>query len=216
MIYQVFFVFLLIFFICILFYNYYFLRTPKRKIPYDNNLFVSPANWKIIAVIKQNELKSKKNPLYKKNSEVIDDWTKGFEEWATLISIMMTPFDAHYQKAPMLSTLIDEEYEEGRLFNAMKSGEKMSSTFQNEYNSLLFKTPENYKFRIIQIAWFFARRIVDYIEIDQEIKQWDTIGLIKFWSQVSIILDKHFEIIAKKWDKVIDWETILAKKKVTK
>jgi hypothetical protein len=52
----------------------------------------------------------------------------------------------------MLSTLIDEEYEEGRLFNAMKSGEKMSSTFQNEYNSLLFKTPENYKFRIIQIA----------------------------------------------------------------
>jgi phosphatidylserine decarboxylase len=64
----------------------------------------------------------------------------------------MTPFDAHYQKAPMLSTLIDEEYEEGRLFNAMKSGEKMSSTFQNEYNSLLFKTPENYKFRIIQIA----------------------------------------------------------------
>lgn len=72
----------------------------------------------------------------------------------------MTPLDVHYQKAPLESTLLESHYEEGRFFNAMRTGKTMNSTFQNEYQSMLFETPENYKFRVIQIAGFVARRIV--------------------------------------------------------
>ena len=132
-------VFLLIAFI--LYYKFYFLRNPKRKIPHKSKLFVSPANWKVIAIIRQDELTDKNSALYKENDVVIDDWTEGFS-WATLVSIMMTPFDVHFQKAPTDATLMTQNYEEGYFYNAMKTKKGMRSTFQNEYNNMLFWTDE--------------------------------------------------------------------------
>ena len=203
-------IFLLVGFI--LYYRFYFLRNPSRKIPHDNRLFVSPANWKIIAVIRQRDLKNKNSELYKENDVVIDDWTDGFK-WATLVSIMMTPFDVHFQKAPMDATIIAQDYEEWYFYNAMKTKKWMRSTFQNEYNNMLFWTDEGYRFRVIQIAWFFARRIVPYLHLQDQVKQGDPIGHIKFGSQVSVVLDNNFTVKVKVWDRVIDWETVLAVKK---
>ena len=203
-------VFLLIAFI--LYYKFYFLRNPKRKIPHKSKLFVSPANWKVIAIIRQDELTDKNSALYKENDVVIDDWTEGFS-WATLVSIMMTPFDVHFQKAPTDATLMAQNYEEGYFYNAMKTKKGMRSTFQNEYNNMLFWTDEGYLFRVIQIAWFFARRIVPYLNLQDVVKQGDPIGHIKFGSQVSVILDNNFKVKVKVWDKVVDWETVLAIKK---
>lgn len=196
----------------VIFYKFYFLRNPIRDIPNDNNLFVSPANWKIIAIIHQDDLKNEKTELYKEHNIVIDDWTEWFSG-GTLISIMMTPLDVHFQKAPTKSKLILQEYQEWRFFNATKTKKQMRSTFQNEYNSMLFETPEWYHYRVIQIAWFVARRIVPGLKIDDQVIQWQEIWHIKLWSQVSIILDNNFDITANVWDEVIDWETIIAKKK---
>ena len=203
-------VFLLIAFI--LYYKFYFLRNPKRKVPHKSKLFVSPANWKVIAIIRQDELTDKNSALYKENDVVIDDWTEGFS-WATLVSIMMTPFDVHFQKAPTDATLMTQNYEEGYFYNAMKTKKGMRSTFQNEYNNMLFWTDEGYRFRVIQIAWFFARRIVPYLKLQDVVKQGDPIGHIKFGSQVSVILDNNFKVKVKVWDKVVDWETVIAVKK---
>jgi len=203
-------IFLLLAFV--LYYRFYFLRNPSRNIPKDDSLFVSPANWKVIAVIHQNELTDKNSELYKANNVVIDDWTEGFS-WATLVSIMMTPFDVHFQKAPTAATLIAQDYTEGYFYNAMKTKKGMRSTFQNEYNNMLFWTDEGYRFRVIQIAWFFARRIVPYLSLQDQVSQWDPIWHIKFWSQVSVILDDNFEVKVNVWDKVIDWETVIAVKK---
>ena len=196
----------------LLFYEFYFLRNPVRNIPDDDNLFVSPANWRVIAIIHQDDLTNKKTELYKKNFVVINDWTEGFS-WAHLVSIMMTPFDVHFQKAPLHATLIAQNYQPWHFFNAMKTKEGMKSTFQNEYNNMLFQTPEWYRFRVIQIAWFFARRIVPYLNLQDEVFHGQGIWHIKFWSQVSIIFDDNFEIQTHVWDKVIDWETVLAIKK---
>lgn len=126
---------------------------------------------------------------------------------------MMTPLDVHYQKAPLAAKLIKEDYEEGSFLNAMKKDQEMKSTFQNEYNSMLFVTPEGYRFRILQIAGFVARRIVDFLELEQNVEQGESIGLIKLGSQVSIILDENFEVLAQTGDVVIDGETVLARKK---
>ncbi len=92
----------------LLFYRFYFLRSPERAVPNDDTLFVSPANGKIIAIINQDELKAGETQLYKENKEVIDDRTAGFGSGATLISIMMTPLDVHYQKAPLASKLLEQ------------------------------------------------------------------------------------------------------------
>jgi phosphatidylserine decarboxylase len=47
----------------------------------------------------------------------------------------------------------------------------MKSTFQNEYNNMLYITPEGYKFRIIQIAGKLARRIVSLLEPNDIVEQ---------------------------------------------
>lgn len=51
----------------------------------------------------------------------------------------------------------------------------MDSTFQNEYQSMLFETPEGFQFRIIQIAGFVARRIVGYLQPNQSVLQGEKI-----------------------------------------
>ena len=48
------------------FYAFYFLRSPQRAIPNNDELFVSPANGKIIAIIPFDE-NLKKTELYKKH-----------------------------------------------------------------------------------------------------------------------------------------------------
>ena len=53
---------------------------------------------------------------------------------------------------------------------------------------------------------------MNYLQPEQTVKQWEIIGLIKLGSQVSVVLDHNFEVLAKVGDKVIDGETIIAKK----
>ena len=54
---------------CIAFYRCYFLRKPLRDIPADENIFISPANGKIIAIIKNP---TDNTIIYKDNHEVLD------------------------------------------------------------------------------------------------------------------------------------------------
>lgn len=190
------------------FYFLFFLRNPIRDIPNDQSLFVSPANGKIIAIIKNP---TKKDFLYKNNNKVLDNFIEWIWEWATMLSIMMTPMNVHYQKAPLDAKLVNQEYVQWKKMNAMKDSKNLEATLQNEYNSMLFETSQGVRYKVIQIAWFVARRIVPYLNINQEVKQWDIIGLIKFWSQVTVIFDKNIKIIAKVWDVVVDGETVLWK-----
>ena len=51
------------------------------------------------------------------------------------------------------------------------------------------------------------------MKLQDVVKQGDPIGHIKFGSQVSVILDNNFKVKVKVWDKVVDWETVIAVKK---
>lgn len=197
---------------CIAFYRCYFLRQPYRNIPNDENVFVSPANGEIIAII---ENPTDNTVIYKDNNHVLDHFIDGIGSWATMVSIMMTPLNVHYQRSPNNATLIEEKYVRWRRRNAMKKDPTMRSTLQNEYNAMLFESDNWVRYRIVQIAWTMARRIVSFIDVEDEVEQWEVIGLIKFWSQVTIIFDNNVEVIAKIWDKVVDWETVLARIKET-
>jgi len=195
---------------CIAFYRCYFLREPIRNIPDDENIFVSPANGKIIAIIKNP---TDNTVIYKDNHEVLDHFIDWIGSGATMVSIMMTPLNVHYQRSPNNATLIEEKYVRWRRRIATKTDPTMKSTLQNEYNAMLFEMDNWVRYRIIQIAWAVARRIVSYVDIDDEVEQGDVIWLIKFWSQVTIIFDSNVEVIAHKGDIVIDGETVLAKMK---
>ncbi len=193
---------------CIAFYRCYFLRQPFRNVPDDKDLFISPANWKIIAIIKNP---TDHTVIYKDNNAVLDHFIDWIGSWATMVSIMMTPMNVHYQRSPNDATLIEEKYVRWKKRNAMKKDPTMKSTLQNEYNAMLFESDNWVRYRIIQIAWAMARRIVSFVDIDDEVEQWEVIWLIRFWSQVTIIFDSNVEVIANIWDKVVDGETVLAR-----
>ena len=195
---------------CIAFYRCYFLRQPFRNVPDDKDLFVSPANWKIIAIIKNP---TDHTVIYKDNNAVLDHFIDWIGSWATMVSIMMTPMNVHYQRSPNDAILIEEKYVRWKKRNAMKKDPTMKSTLQNEYNAMLFESDNWVRYRIIQIAWAMARRIVSFVDIDDEVEQWEVIWLIRFWSQVTIIFDSNVEVIANIWDKVVDGETVLARMK---
>ncbi|MDR3168833.1 MAG: phosphatidylserine decarboxylase [Candidatus Peribacteria bacterium] len=196
--------------LCVLFYFLYFLRSPHRTIPKSEELFVSPANGRVIKII---ENPTADTPLYKHNHKVLDNFIEGIGSGATLVVIMMTPFDVHYQRAPSNATLIKQTYTPGKKKNATKNAGSLEATLQNEYNAMLFEREDGIRFRVIQIAGFLARRVVSYIKPDDKVQQGEIIGLIRFGSQVSIIFDKNIEVLVKEGEKVIDGETILAKLK---
>ncbi|MDD2537549.1 MAG: phosphatidylserine decarboxylase [Candidatus Absconditabacteria bacterium] len=201
-------VFIFAFLVTLVFYFFYFLRQPERSILHDPSVFVSPANGKIIAII---ENPTDDTVLYKNNNKVLDHFIDGIGSGATMISIMMTPMDVHYQRAPSDATLIEQQYVEGRKLNAMRGSESLKATLQNEYNAMLFEREDGVRYRVIQIAGFVARRIVPYLQVEDVVRQGDIIGLIKFGSQVTIIFDSNVEIVAKVGDVVIDGETLLAR-----
>jgi phosphatidylserine decarboxylase precursor-related protein len=55
-----------------------------------------------------------------------------------------------------------------------------------------------------------ARRIEDYVQPDQNVKQGDVIGLIKLGSQVTVILPHNTIIKTKVGETVTDGETVIA------
>lgn len=65
----IFWILMLIIVFCVGFYRCYFLRQPLRKVPNDENIFVSPANGEIIAII---ENPTDNTAIYKDNHYVLD------------------------------------------------------------------------------------------------------------------------------------------------
>ena len=166
--------------LCVGFYRCYFLRQPLRKIPNNSNLFVSPANGEIIAII---ENPTEETALYKKNKRVLNNFIEWIWSWATMVSIMMTPLNVHYQRSPNNATLIEQVYVKWKKLNAMDTDSTMKSTLQNEYNAMLFETSKWVRYKIIQIAWTVARRIVynekwyDWLDLDLRLQS----SLIIMW-----------------------------------
>ena len=207
----IFWILMLIIVFCVGFYRCYFLRQPLRKIPNDKNIFVSPANGEIIAIIKNP---TENTAIYKDNHYVLDHFVNWIWSWATMVSIMMTPANVHYQRSPNNARLIEKVYVHWKKRNAMKTDPTMKSTLQNEYNAMLFETDSWVRYKIVQIAGTVARRIVSLVDVEDVVTQWEVIWLIKFGSQVTIIFDNNIEVTANVWDKVVDWETVLWKLKI--
>lgn len=192
---------------CLAFYRFWFLRLPERNIPKNNSVFVAPANGVIVSVQPWN---TQTLQVTKQKFGVINVWTKDVDTAGTIISIQMDPTNVHYQRAPVQSKIIKTHYQTGSFNNAVVMSNEYGIRFENEHNEILMETQTGVRYKIIQIAGFLARRIVDYVEPGQEVRQGDVIGLIKLGSQVTVILPTGVTVLAKKGDITIDGETILA------
>ena len=192
---------------CLGYYKFWFLRQPERNIPHNPSVFVSPANGKVVSVKRWNTESLRE---HKGDMGFINVWTKDVDTAGIIISIQMDPTNVHYQRAPTDAKLISEKYTTGSFHNAVVMSNDYGIRFENEHNEMLFESNHGVRYKVIQIAGFLARRIVDFVEKDQVVKQGDVIGLIKLGSQVTVLLPHGLNVLVEPGNISVDGETVLA------
>ena len=199
-----------LFLFVISYYFFWFLRQPERKIPYNENVFLSPANGKIVAIM---PWRTDSLLVPKEDLGVIKVWTKDVDTAGTIISIQMDLTNVHYQRAPTSGRVVDQKWVHGKFNNAVLMSNEYGIRFENEHNEILLENMKGRKYKVIQIAGFLARRIVDYLHVGEAVEQGQVIGLIKMGSQVTVILPHDVKIDAHEGQVVVDGETVLAEMK---
>ena len=170
---------------------YYFFRDPERAIIGDDNYLVSPADGEVIKVEEVDGPKelNLENKKFKK------------------ISIFMNVFDCHVNRTPCGGKIEEILYKPGKFVNA--SLDKASE--DNERNYYKIKDPHNNNIVLVQIAGLVARRIVCEASKDQDLKQGDKVGIIRFGSRADVYYE-NYEPLVKVGQRAISGETLLAKK----
>tara|TARA_Y100001935_G_scaffold214356_1_gene185464 strand:+ start:88 stop:732 length:645 start_codon:yes stop_codon:yes gene_type:complete len=169
---------------------YYFFRDPDRVAINDNSYLVSPADGLVTDI-----------------SEINGPEELGLENNKyTRISIFMNVFNCHVNRTPIEGKVEEIFYKPGKFFNA--SLDKASKENERNYYKILSIKGE--EIIIVQIAGLIARRIICEVSKDQNLKQGDRIGMIRFGSRVDLFV-KNKKILTKIGQNVVAGESLLAK-----
>jgi phosphatidylserine decarboxylase len=167
----------------------YFFRDPVRHTPLDDNLVIAPADGVVCAIgyfAPPRELGLSSEPMPR-------------------VSIFMSVFDCHVNRAPVGGRVTKIAYRPGAFLNA----DLDKASENNERNGLVFESGGN-RFGVVQIAGFIARRIVCFIRQGEVIGAGDRFGLIRFGSRVDVYLPSAARILVTQGSKAIAGETALA------
>lgn len=183
-----------------------FWRTPKRKVSANDNQIISPADGNVIYVKKINKGEtpiSVKNKDFAKLSELIKTDLLDAPCW--LIGINMTPFDVHKNCSPINGEIILNQHFDGK-FLSLKNSESLS---ENERNTYVIKN-ENIQIGVVQIASKRVRRIDSYVHEGELVSKGQWIGMIRFGSQVDVILPDKCKVFIQEGLQVYAVETVIA------
>ena len=171
---------------------YYFFRDPERFPINDEGYLLSPADGVVSQIIELNGPKE----LGLDNKKY------------TRVSIFMNVFDCHVNRVPSSGKITEIFYKPGEYLNASldKASEK------NERNYVKILNSNGDELILVQIAGLIARRIVCEKKENDEIKQGDRFGMIRFGSRVDLYFE-NYQLMVNTNQKTIAGETILARKK---
>ncbi len=164
----------------------YFFRNPRREIPDLQNIILSPADGRIVHV-----------------GECEED--RFLKEKTLKVSIFMSLFDVHLNRAPVSGKVLQRDYLPGRFLVA--NVEK--SSLLNEQNAVILETEDQFKILLIQIAGFVARRIVCYAKTGDLLRKGEIFGLIRFGSRVDLYLPPEVKPIVRVGQHVKGGESII-------
>lgn len=148
----------------------FFFRNPKRAIPSDTNLIVSPADGTVCGI----------------NFETPAPELGLGSEKRYRISVFLSVFNVHINRLPVSGKIKSIIYHPGSFLNAALD---KASVF-NEKNTIIMEidnNPENL-IGFTQIAGMIARRIVCDVHEGQEVKKGEIFGLIRFGSRCDVWL----------------------------
>jgi phosphatidylserine decarboxylase len=166
----------------------YFFRDPVRVVPLEEGVLVAPADGKVIFV-----------------GEV--DEERFFNARVTKVSIFMSVFDVHINRAPCEGKVVDMFYNKGEFLNA--SYDKASES--NEQSGILLETSAGPTILFVQIAGLIARRIITYPVIGDMLERGARYGLIRFGSRVDLYLPSRIDVSITLGERTVAGETILGR-----
>ncbi len=168
----------------------YFFRDPERVTPEGGMLVVSPADGmisKITEAVPPAELDMGDEPL-------------------TRISVFLNVFNVHINRVPAAGKITALHYHPGKFLNA----ELDKASEDNERQLCKVTTSNGKDVGFVQIAGFIARRIVCYLQDDQEVKTGERFGLIRFGSRMDVFLPKGIAPLVVEGQIAVGGETIFA------
>ena len=161
-----------------------FYRDPERMPPETRNVILSPADGRVIYI---KRIEEGKIPFSEKNGKkfFLDDFIHSnvLSNGTYLVGIQLTYLDVHVNRAPISGRICVLKHIKG----AFLSLKKKEAVIQNE-RALIVIENEQLRLGIVMIASRLVRKIITYIKQDQEIRIGDRIGMIRFGSQVDLIL----------------------------
>jgi phosphatidylserine decarboxylase len=164
----------------------YFFRDPERVIPEGERLILAPADGRVLAI------------------KPFPDWKGPFGESLMRVSIFLSVFDVHVNRAPLTSLVNGVTHTPGLFVTAWE--ERASA--ENEQTLIHFASPDGDVW-VKQIAGILARRIVCRVRPGQKVGAGDRIGLIRFGSRVDCILPATVELKVRRGQAVKGGSTIL-------
>ena len=163
---------------------FYFFRDPQRSIPTSQGIIVSPADGRVVEIV----------------DEMLDS-VMGHR-----ISIFLSIWNVHVQRAPASGRVADVVYRPGLFYAAFRS----DASRENEQNIIYLHTPNgNVIFK--QIAGAIARRVICWKEEGQEVVMGERVGLIRFGSRVDVWLPLNTQVVVQRGQNVKGGESVLAK-----
>ena len=120
----------------------------------------------------------------------------------------MNAFNCHVNRIPSSGKITQIFYKPGKYINA--SLDKASD--ENERNYVKMINSNGNELILVQVAGLIARRIVCEIKENDETKQGDRFGMIRFGSRVDLYFE-NYQLMVQQNQKTIGGETIIAKKK---
>lgn len=176
-----------------------FFRDPERVVPQDDNLIVAPADG-LVTLISEVE-----PPVELQIDDGSGTGGLGFEK-LTRVSIFMSVFDVHINRAPVGGTVRRVVYIPGKFMNA----DLDKASEENERQHIMIERPDGMLVGFTQIAGLVARRIVPFVKPGDILAAGQRVGLIRFGSRVDIYLPRGTDSKVLMGQKVIAGETVIA------
>jgi phosphatidylserine decarboxylase len=172
-----------------------FFRDPIRTTPKGDNLVVAPADGLVTMIA------SVPPPPELVGEDGLPP------EPCTRVSIFMSVFDVHINRAPIAGTVTKVVYIAGKFLNA----DLDKASEDNERNHFLIESHDGTRIAFTQIAGLVARRIVPWSKVGDRVTAGQRVGLIRFGSRVDVFLPAGTSSQVLLGQRAIAGETIIAK-----
>ena len=162
----------------------YFFRDPERVPPQDPSAVVAPADGRVV--------------------EIVDESFEGIP--GRRLSIFLSVFDVHVNRAPVAGQIGSIQYHPGRYWGAFRP----RASQENEQNVIRIGARQG-EVVFKQIAGAIARRVICWKRQGAAVALGERVGMIRFGSRADVWLPLGAQIVARRGQRVKAGESILAK-----